>query len=231
MRYLSPAERPRERLLQSTATQLSDAELLAILFGHGYKHFSALDLAKQLLKNFTSLRHLFAADFKKINTIDGLGPVRYCILQATQELGRRLQQEPFKRYGYLNSPQATKEFLLAALSHYEHEVFAVLLLDAKNQLIKFHELFHGGISSTQVHPREVVKCALQHNAVAVIAAHNHPSGNIEPSPADEILTKSLQQSLALIEIRLLDHIIVGANDTCSMAERGLLLDSQITCRI
>ena len=215
-------ERPRERLLARGAAALSDAELLAIFLRTGVKGKSALDLARELIGEFGGLRPLLEADLAHFRHAKGLGPAKYVQLQATLEMGRRYLEAELTRGGELTSPADTRRFLTARLRHHPHEVFACLYLDNRHRVIQFEELFRGTLSGTGVHPREVVKRALHHNAAAVIFAHNHPSGVAEPSRADEALTRRLTDALGLIEVRVLDHFIVGEGEPLSFAERGLL---------
>ena len=216
-------ERPRERLLKHGAGALSDAELLAIFLRVGVKGASAVDLARTLLGHFGSLNRLFAAAAAEFTAIPGMGDAKYAQLQAVVELARRALREEIAAGDALTSPRAVRDWLRLTLAALPHEVFMVLLLDAQNRLIAAEELFRGTLTQTSVHPREVVKLALSHNAAGAILAHNHPSGVAEPSRADEALTQALKQALALVDVRLLDHFIVaGAADPLSFAERGLL---------
>jgi DNA repair protein RadC len=215
-------ERPREKLLEKGAAALSDAELLAILLRTGTKGHSALDLARAVLQNFRSLRKLIAADRQRFCAEPGLGPTRFAELQAAIEISRRQLTEKMRVGPSLGSPRATQDFLTAKLRDLEHEVFCCLYLDKRHRLIEFQELFRGTIDGASVHPREIVKLALQRNSAAVIVAHNHPSGVAEPSQADELITQRIREALALVDIRLLDHIIVGDGVSVSLAERGLI---------
>jgi DNA repair protein RadC len=215
-------ERPREKLLQKGATALSDAELLAILLRTGTPGHSALDLARDVLKSFHSLRKLIAADRRRFCAEPGLGPARFAEMQAAIEISRRQLTDPLKAGPSLSSPRATRDFLVAKLRDLEHEVFCCLYLDKRHRLIHFEELFRGTIDGASVHPREIVKLALQRNAAAIIIAHNHPSGIAEPSQADELITQRVKEALALVDIRLLDHIVVGDGVSVSLAERGVL---------
>lgn len=216
------AERPREKLLLRGATALSDAELLAIFLRTGVAGLSAVDLARQLIDDFGGLRPLLEADCKNFCRHKGLGVAKYVQLQATLELGRRHLLATLQRGDALNSPEDTRRFLAARLRGYGHEVFAALFLDTRHRVIAFEELFNGTIDGASVHPREVVKRALSHNAAALILAHNHPSGVAEPSRADESITRRLKEALALVEIRVLDHLVVGDGEIVSLAERGLI---------
>lgn len=216
------AERPREKLLARGPQSLSDAELLAIFLRTGLPGLTAVDLARQLLTEFGGLRQLLDADKAKFCSHKGLGPAKYAQLQAVLEMGRRHLWERLQRGETLGSPSETRRFLLARLRDYPHEVFACLLLDNRHRVIAFEELFRGTIDAASVYPREVVKLALARNAAALIIAHNHPSGVAEPSRADERLTQRLKEALALVDIRLLDHFVIGDGDVVSFAERGLL---------
>ena len=215
-------ERPREKLLAKGAAALSDAELLAILLRTGTAGQSALDLARDVLTSFHSLRKLLAADRQRFCAERGLGPARFAELQAGIEIARRQLSETLRAGPSLASPRATRDFLSANLRDLEHEVFCCLFLDKRHRLIQFQELFRGTIDGASVHPREIVKLALQRNSAAVIIAHNHPSGVAEPSQADELITHRVKDALALVDIRLLDHIIVGDGACVSLAERGLI---------
>ncbi len=215
-------ERPREKLLERGAAALSDAELLAILLRTGTRGHSAVDVAREVLKNFRSLRKLIAADRQRFCAEPGLGPARFAELQAAIEISRRQLAESLRAGPILGSPRATRDFLTAKLRDLEHEVFCCLYLDKRHRLIQFEELFRGTIDGASVHPREIVKLALQRNSAAVIVAHNHPSGIAEPSQADELITQRIKAALDLVDIRLLDHIIVGDGVSVSLAERGLL---------
>ncbi len=215
-------DRPREKLLAEGAHALSDTELLAIFLRTGVKGKSAVELARELKTRFGSLEGLFRADLTAICEVSGLGLAKYVQLQAVMEMARRALRESLARSDVLDSPEAVKAYLRLKLQDLTREVFVVIFLDAQNQVQSVDEMFAGTLTQTSVYPREVVKRALTHNAAAVILAHNHPSGVAEPSQADEALTKALRQSLALIDVRVLDHIIVGRGAALSFAERGLL---------
>jgi DNA repair protein RadC len=215
-------ERPREKLLAKGPQSLSDAELVAIFLRTGMKGKSAVDLAHQLLDKFGSLGGIAAADQAAFTEIHGLGNAKFVQLQAAVELVRRALTQEMRGTDNLGSPQAVRKYLRLLLEHKPVEIFVGIFLDAQNRLISAQELFSGTLTQTSVYPREVVKSALRHNAASVIFAHNHPSGVAEPSRADEVLTQSLKQALALVDVRVLDHFIIGQAATLSFAERGLL---------
>lgn len=215
-------ERPRERLLAHGPRALTEAELLAVFLRTGTPGRSVLDLAREALERFGGLNGLLAAPRAAVEELPGFGPAKYTQLQAVLELARRALQEDVQRETLLNSPARVREYLRLTLGHLPHEVFMALFLDAQNRLLQAEELFRGTLTQTSVYPREVVKHALRHNAAAVVFAHNHPSGLAEPSRADELLTQALKSALALVDVRVLDHIVVGAGTTVSFAERGLL---------
>ncbi|HSD74949.1 MAG TPA: DNA repair protein RadC [Steroidobacteraceae bacterium] len=216
------AERPREKLLERGPGALSEAELLAIMIRKGGRGTSAIDVARSVLKEFRSLRGLLSADAHRFCQHPGLGMTHYAELQAALELARRHYQEALQTGPGLNSPRATRDFLVSRLRDRAYEVFCCLHLDNRHRLIAFDELFRGTIDGASVHPREVVRQALARNAAAVILAHNHPSGVAEPSQADELITQRLKEALALVDIRLLDHLVVGDGSCVSFAEKGLL---------
>ncbi|MFO1433157.1 MAG: DNA repair protein RadC [Candidatus Competibacteraceae bacterium] len=216
------AERPREKLIQRGAAALSDAELLAIFLRTGVSGSSAVDLARDLVQRFGGLRQLLEADQQTFCENPGLGPVKYVQLQAVLELGRRYLEATLQRGDALQSVADTRRYLTAKLRHAPHEVFACLFLDNRHRVLAFEELFYGTIDGASVHPRQIVKRALYHNAAALILAHNHPSGVAEPSRADEQITLRLKEALALIDVRVLDHFIIGDGEVISFAERGLL---------
>lgn len=216
------AERPREKLLKQGAQALSDAELLAIFLRTGTPGVTAVDLARTLLNEFGGLRALVNADLAAFSRGLGLGPAKYAQLQAVIEMSRRHLQESLQRADALTSPQLTRQYLLSCLRDQQQEQFACLFLDSQHRVIVFETLFYGTIDAACVYPREVVKRCLQHNAAAVILAHNHPSGVAEPSQADERITERLVSALALVDIRVLDHFVVGDGELVSFAERGLI---------
>ena len=222
IRQWPASERPREKLIAQGACRLSDAELLSVFLRTGTAGRSAVALARDTLVHFGGLRGLLCAEPAVFCALPGLGPVKYAQLQAGLELARRHLEETLRRGPALGSPDAVRRFLRARLRDLPHEVFCCLHLDNRNRVIAFEELFRGTIDGASVHPREVVKRALAHNAAALILAHNHPSGVAEPSQADEVITRRLRSALALVDIRVVDHLVVGDGACVSFAERGLL---------
>lgn len=216
------AERPREKLLAQGAGALSDAELLAIFLRIGCAGKSAVDLARELLVQFGGLRPLLECTQIEFCRGLGLGSAKYAQLQAVLEMARRHLSASLQAGDILSSPQLVRRYLSAQLRHQSREVFAMLMLDNQHRLLAYEELFYGTIDGASIYPREVVKLALAKNAAAVILAHNHPSGIAEPSQADRRITARLQSALELVEIRILDHMVVGDSEVVSFAERGLL---------
>jgi len=216
------AERPREKLLARGPQALSDAELLAIFLRTGVAGKSAVDLARELLTRFGSLRELLAAGQAAFCDAPGLGAAKYAQLQAVLEMSRRHLAERLQRGEVLSTSQDTKQYLQARLRDRPHEVFCALFLDNKHRVLAFEEMFSGTLNGAAVYPRELVKRALQLNAAAVILAHNHPSGVAEPSRADETLTARLKEAFQLVDVRLLDHLVIGDGEIVSFSERGLL---------
>lgn len=215
------AERPREKLITRGASALSDAELLAIFLRTGTPGLTAVDLARQLLTDFGSLRAVLDADARSFCRRKGLGTAKYVQLQAALEIAQRHLAENLDRVDCLTHSKQTINYLRARLRDYDYEVFACLMLDNRNRVIALREMFRGTIDGASVYPREVVKQALADNAAAVILAHNHPSGVCEPSQADIRITERLKKALALVDIRVLDHVIVGDGVT-SLSEQGLI---------
>ncbi len=214
-------DRPREKLLQRGAEALTDAELLAIFLRTGIKGKSAVDLARELLNETGGLSALLSADEDRFCQSKGVGQAKYVQLQAVVEMSRRYLDEKIHRGDAMSSVNDVKRYLQSRLQHYPFEVFSCLFLDNKHRVIEYEELFRGTIDSASVHPREVVRRVLHHNAAAIVLAHNHPSGVAEPSESDKAITQKLQQALQLIEVRLLDHFIIG-DDVISFAERGMM---------
>jgi len=214
------AERPREKLIQRGPHSLSDAELLAIFLRTGSHGLSAVDLARQCLNRFGSLRQLLDAKQEDFCQTHGLGPAKYVQCQAALELSRRHLGESLQRDAVFTDPTTVKRYLSTRLRDRQREVFACLFLDTRHRLIQYEELFFGTIDGASVHPREVVKQALANHAAAVIIAHNHPSGVAEPSRSDLAITERLIEALQLVEIRVLDHFIIGDGEPWSFAEHG-----------
>ena len=217
-----PSERPRERLLKSGPASLSDGELLAVLLGTGVRGENAAELARRLLDHCGGLAALLGASAGELARAHGIGPARAARLAAALELGRRYLEAPQDPRSALQAPVDAARFFKARLLDLQHEVFCCLFLDTRHRLIRYEELFRGTIDGATVYPREVVKRALAHNASAVILGHNHPSGVSEPSEADRSITLKLAKALALVEIRLLDHVVVSRGGHVSLAERGWL---------
>jgi DNA repair protein RadC len=215
-------ERPREKLLERGAEALTDAELLAIFLRTGVAGKSAVDLARDLLANFGGLVGLLGADRRRFCDGKGLGPAKFAQLQAVMELSRRYLEHKMSEQDVLTSPEATRDYLRHRLYGRPQEIFACVFLDNRHRVLRYEELFSGTIDGASVHPREVVRKVLDVNAAAVIFAHNHPSGVAEPSQADIRITQKLKEALALIDVRVLDHLIVGEGRGTSLAERGLL---------
>ena len=215
-------ERPREKLLARGPGVLSNAELLALFIHSGTRGASAVDLARLALDRSQGLRGLLDLDPGRLATIQGIGPARSALLKAAVELATRYLEERVNRSDALTSPGHTSRFLCARLRSRPHEIFACLFLDNRHRVISFEEMFRGTIDGASVHPREVAKRALELNAAALIAAHNHPSGVAEPSRSDRAITNRLRDALALVEVRLLDHFVIGDGEVVSFAERGWL---------
>ena len=222
LKDIPPDARPREKILALGPTALADAELIALLLRTGFKGVSVLQLAQQLLDRFGGIQGLLHAGADDLKQIKGLGPAKRAEIAAVIELARRALAQELTQRPALDAPAKVKNFLQLQLGGHEHEVFAVMFLDTQNRLIKLEEMFRGTLTQTSVYPREVVKRALEVQAASVILAHNHPSGAAEPSRADEYLTQTLKSALALIDVRVLDHLVVARDEVVSFAERGLL---------
>ena len=216
------SERPREKLLSLGAGALSDAELLAIFLRTGTRGKPVMELARELIREFGGIRGLLEADQQLLMKAQGLGIAKCVQLKSILELSERYLQKGIERGDAISDPGSTRRYLKSKLRGYSREVFACMYLDNQHRLIKYEELFFGTIDGASVHPREVVKRVLHHNAAAVIFAHNHPSGLAEPSQADKRITDKICQALALIDVRVLDHMIVGDSEVSSFAELGLL---------
>ena len=222
LKDLPHAARPREKLLTRGAGALSDAELLALLLRSGIPGKNVLMLAQELVDRFGGVAGLLHTPAEALKTIKGLGPAKRAELVAVLELSRRALAQQLTQKPLFNTPQAVRDYLQLQLGARSYEVFAVLFLDSQHRLIELEEMFRGTLTQTSVYPREVVKRALELQASAVILAHNHPSGVAEPSRADEYLTQTLKAALQLVDVRVLDHLVVGRAGVVSFAERGLL---------
>ena len=218
-----PAEmRPREKLLARGGSALSDVELLALLLRTGLAGQGVFELAAQVLREFDGFAGLLRAEARDLPRIKGLGPAKRAEIAAVIEMARRALAQPLQASPVFDAPQRVKDYVALHLGARTQEVFAVLFLDGQHRLLTLQEMFHGTLSQTSVYPREIVKRALQLNAGAVILAHNHPSGVAEPSRADECLTQTIRSALQLVDVRVLDHLVVGQGAVMSFAERGLL---------
>jgi DNA repair protein RadC len=215
-------ERPRERLAHAGPDHLSDAELLAIMLGRGTAGVSALDLARQLLTQFGGMRGVLNARASELEALHGVGPGKSALLTATRECCCRYMGEKLAPGRAITAPTDSQDFLLARLRDRSYEVFCCIFLDNRHRVLAFEELFRGTIDNTTVYPREVVRQALHRNAAAVILAHNHPSGIPEPSDADRLITRRVRDALELIDVRLLDHLVIGDGSCVSLASRGML---------
>jgi DNA repair protein RadC len=222
MKDLPADQRPREKLLARGPGALADAELLALLLRTGFKGTPVLNFAQQILDACGGFAGLLNAEPVKLKAIKGLGPAKRAELLALMETARRALNQQLAQQPVFDSPGRVKDYLALHLGGRPQEVFAVLFLDGQHKLLRLEEMFHGTLTQTSVYPREVVKRALTLNAGVVVLAHNHPSGLAEPSRADEYLTQTLKSALQLVDVRVLDHIVVGANGTTSLAERGLI---------
>jgi DNA repair protein RadC len=216
------SERPRERLLERGAAALSDAELLALFIGSGRRGATAVDIGRELLVRHGSLKTLLERDSAALAAEPGLGVAKSCRLLAALELGRRYLACDLRERESLAHPSACADYLRARIGAYPYEVFACIFLDNRHRILAFEELFRGTIDGASVHPREVVRRCLAHNAAAIVLAHNHPSGVAEPSQADRAITAELKRALETIQVRVLDHFIIGAGMPTSFAARGLL---------
>ncbi|HRH89075.1 MAG TPA: DNA repair protein RadC [Rubrivivax sp.] len=218
-----PAEmRPREKLLARGGAALSDVELLALLLRTGLPGRGVFELAAQVLREFDGFAGLLRAEAADLQRIKGLGPAKRAEVAAVMEMARRALAQPLQASPVFDAPQQVKDYVALHLGARAQEVFAVLFLDGQHRLLTLEEMFHGTLAQTSVYPREIVRRALQLNAGAVILAHNHPSGVAEPSRADEFLTQTIRSALQLVDVRVLDHLIVGQGAVLSFAERGLL---------
>ncbi len=215
-------DRPREKLLAHGERALTDAELVAIFLRTGTRGRTALDIARQLLAEFGGVKNLLQAPLLTLVSHHGIGNSKYAALKAAVELGRRCLAHPALDGNLLNSSAKTRQYIADHLRHHPSEVFACAFMDMHYRLIRFDELFHGSIHEAVVYPREIVRRGVLYNAARIILAHNHPSGIALPSEADKMVTATIKQALALVDIKLIDHVIVGRTDTYSFAEDGLL---------
>jgi len=215
-------DRPRERLIAGGAARLSDAELIAVLLGQGTPGMSAVDLARALLDRFGGIRGTLNATHTELTTVRGIGGAKAALLFAARECGSRYLRERLRPGVTIGSPADSREFLVASLRDRPHEVFCCVFLDNRHRVLAFDELFRGTIDAAAVYPREIVKQALGRNAAAVILAHNHPSGIAEPSQSDQLITRRIREALELVDVRLLDHFVIGDNCCVSLASRGML---------
>ncbi len=223
LKDLPPDARPREKLLARGPGALSDAELLALLLRTGTAGRGVLQMAQEVLDAFDGIAGLLHAGADDLRRVKGLGgPAKRAELVAVLELARRALAQQLKQRAVFDSPAAVKSYLQLQLAQRAHEVFAVLFLDSQHRLVALEELFRGTLTQTSVYPREVVLRTLHHHAAAVVLAHNHPSGSVQPSRADEAITQALKAALALIDVRVIDHVIVAPGEALSMAEKGLL---------
>ena len=222
MKHLPADQRPREKLLSKGAAALADHELLALLLRTGYKGCNVLELAQQVLQTSGGYTGLLQAEPEKLKTIKGLGPAKRAELLAVMEMARRALAQPMRSADVFDTPGRVKDYLALHLAGREREVFVVMFLNTQHHMLALEEMFQGTLMSTSVYPREVVRRALALNAAAVVLAHNHPSGVAEPSRADESLTLQLVRALQLVDVRVLDHVVVGQGQVVSMSERGMM---------
>ena len=220
--HLPADARPREKLLARGPAALADAELLALLLRTGLPGLGVLQMAQALLERFGGLAGLLHADAQALASVKGLGPAKRAEVAAVLEIARRVLAQQLAERPLFDSPQRVKDYLALHLRPLGHEVFAVLFLDTRQRLLAFEVMFQGTLTHTSVHPREIVKRALALNAAAIVLAHNHPSGVAEPSRADELLTQALRSALQLVDVKVVDHLVVGATSVLSFAERGLM---------
>ncbi len=211
---------PREKLVRYGASALTDVELLAIFLRTGWPGMHVLVLSNRLLRHFRSLRRLMNAELDDFKAVGGIGPAKYSQLRAIAELARRYHASQMEEEKPLLNPEMVRNFLQSQLADEEREIFMALFLDNRHRVISYNRLFSGTLNHVEVHPREIVREALKHNAAAVILAHNHPSGKAEPSRADRLLTENIVRGCNFMEIRVLDHLVIGRGESVSFAERG-----------
>jgi len=222
MKHLPADQRPREKLLARGPAALADAELLALLLRTGFKGRGVMELAGDVLAHSGGYAGLLNTSPDALKAVKGLGPAKRAELLAVMEMARRALAQQLHEAPVFDSPAKVKDYLALELGGRAQEVFAVVFLDGQHRLLKLEVMFQGTLTQTSVYPREVVKRALALNAGAVVLAHNHPSGVAEPSRADEFLTQTLKAALKLVDVRVLDHLIVGQGQVVSLAERGLV---------
>ncbi|MHC0462427.1 RadC family protein [Kosakonia cowanii] len=213
-------QKPREKMMQLGVESLTDVELLALFLRTGTCGKSVLTVAREMLNHFSSLHSLLCADYDEFRFISGIGVAKYAQLRGIGELARRSYNARIAEESSLLSPEMVREFLQSQLANEEREVFMVILLDNRNRIIKHARLFSGTINHVEVHPREILREAIKFNAVGVILAHNHPSGNAEPSRADKAITERVIKCCQLMDIRVIDHLVIGRGECVSFAERG-----------
>lgn len=221
MENLKEYDSPKQRMLSKGAGALSDADSIAVLFGSGARGQSALELSRSLLNMFGGIRQLLTTEATKLKGVSGIGAARVAQLYSVLEINRRFLESKLGKEGPLSSPNQAADYLTLQLRDLKREVFAVLYLDTRHHVIDYEELFRGTLNGATVNPREVVRSVLERNASAVILAHNHPSGIAEPSQSDATLTRRLREALELIDVRLLDHLVIGDGEFVSMSDRGL----------
>lgn len=215
-------ERPRERLIKNGASSLSDAELLAILLRSGVRGKDAIALARELLGRFGGLRGLLSVGWAELQQVKGLGQAKITTFLAATEIARRQLKQEIHGKSFVRDPQSVLDYLYSSLRDKKREVFKVFFLNKANQIIDEEDLFEGTVDETAIHPREVVKAALDRHATAVVLIHNHPSGRVEPSPEDREITRKLEAACNAVSIKVLDHIIVGDNQYFSFREQRLI---------
>ncbi|MDU6409523.1 MAG: DNA repair protein RadC [Yersiniaceae bacterium] len=211
---------PREKLLKYGAGRLTDEELLVIFLRTGYPGTHVTVLARQLMAEFGSLHALMTADYSRLAGCDGIGKAKYAQISAVSELARRSVIRHLACGDALHSPDAVTHYIQGILAQREREIFLVLFLDNQHRLIRHEEMFAGTIDCVEIHPREIVREAMKANAAALILAHNHPSGKAEPSQADRIITEQVIKACQLLDIRVLDHLVIGNGESVSFAARG-----------
>lgn len=211
---------PREKLLRLGANSLTDIELLALFLRTGFRDKNVLVFAQELLGKFGSLSRLLSADFSQFEDVKGIGQAKYAQLNAVTELAKRYFSSRGVEELTFKNPDAVREFIQSQLTTQEREIFMVIFLDNQHRIIKCSPMFSGTLNHVEVHPREIVREAMKSNAAALILAHNHPSGRAEPSKADRAITERIVNACLFMEIRVLDHLVIGRGEYVSFAERG-----------